>query len=184
MAPTLKQIPLTRGSRTTLAFTLALPLCLVVNPPGPSTVAPRSQTPPPGWTTHSPRKELRPAFEYEASGGWRNSPRWAIGTDAREGLIGWWETVVPVEGGRTYRFEVRRRCEGAASPRQSCYARVFWQDEKGGAILRDKPVFATYMPGAVPQALPDYPPDRDLGDGWTLVADTYAAPKAARRAVV
>ena len=123
-------------------------------------------------------------FEYEATGGWRNSPRWTIRTDAREGLIGWWETVVPVEGGRPYRFEVRRRCEGAASPRQSCYARVFWQDGKGGAVLRDKPVFAIFMPGTVPQALPDYPPDRDLGDGWTLLADTYAVPKAARRAVV
>ena len=184
MVPTLKQCSLTRGIRTTLAVAITLPLCLVASPRGPSTVAAGSQTPPPGWTTHSPRKELRPAFEYDATGGWRNSPRWTIRTDAREGLIGWWETVVPVEGGRPYRFEVRRRCEGAASPRQSCYARVFWQDGKGGAVLRDKPAFATYLPGTVPQALPDYPPDRDLGDGWTLVADTYAAPKAAHRAVV
>src|SRR5262245_17904505 len=148
MVPTLKQMSLTRGIRTALAITLALPLCLVAKPRGPSTVTASSQTPPPGWKTHSPRQELRPAFVYEASGGWQNSPRWTIRTDAREGLIGWWETVVPVEGGKPYRFEVRRRCEGAASPRQSCYARVYWQDDKGGAILRDKPVFATYMPGA------------------------------------
>src|SRR5258708_3191635 len=103
MVPTLKQMSWTRGIRTPLAITLALPLCLVANSRGPSTVAARSATPPPGWTTHSPRQELRPAFEYEATGGWRNSPRWAIRTDAREGLIGWWETVVPVEGGRPYR---------------------------------------------------------------------------------
>lgn len=149
--------------------------------------AARGETPesaPPGWTTHAPREELRPMFAYEPSGGWENSPQWTIRADEREGLIGWWETVVPVEGGKTYRFEVRRRCDGVQVPRQSCYARVWWQDEKGGTVLRDKPVFASFMPGAVPQALPDYPADEPAADGWTLLDDTYVVPQAARRAVV
>jgi predicted amidohydrolase len=137
-----------------------------------------------GWTTHTPREELRPAFEYSANGGWQDGPRWTIGADSREGQIGWWETIVPVEGGKPHRFEIRRRVEGASVPRQSCYARVFWQDEKGGTVNRDEPAFATYMPGAIPQALPDYPADKDLGDGWSLLADTYAVPKGAKRAVV
>ncbi len=139
---------------------------------------------PSGWTTHTPREELRPAFEYFASGGWQDGPRWTIRADGREGQIGWWETTVPVEGGKPHRFEIRRRVEGVSVPRQSCYARVFWQDEKGGTVNRDAPVFATYMPGAIPQALPDYPADQNLGDGWSLLADTYAVPKGAQRAVV
>lgn len=143
-----------------------------------------STTPPEGWTTGTPRAELRPEFEHVATGGWSDGPRWIVRTDGREGQIGWWETTLPVEGGQAYRFEIRRRVEGVTEPRQSCYARVFWQDDKGGKISRDKPVFASYMPGAVPQALPDYPADQDMGDGWTLLADTYAAPKAARQVTV
>lgn len=139
---------------------------------------------PAGWTTLAPRDELKPRFEYQAAGGFRDAARWIIAADERPGLIGWWETKVPVEGGQAYRFAIRRRCEGVADPRQACYARIFWQDANGGTVLRDKPAFATYMPGAVPQALPDYPADTDLGDGWTLVTDHYEAPKAARRAVV
>lgn len=142
------------------------------------------QAPPTGWTTHSPREELRPAFEYRERGGWRDSPVWEVRADAREGLIGWWETVLPIEGGRAYRFQVLRRCQGAATPRQACYARVFWQDESGGTVLWDQPSVASYMPGTVPQALPDYPPDRDTQDGWTLLADEYVAPQQARKAVV
>jgi len=144
-----------------------------------------SETPEPsGWTTGAPRDELLPMFHHEPQGGWQGSDAWIIRTDAREGLVGWWETVIPVEGGRAYHFEVRRRCENVAVPRQSCVVRVFWQDENGGTIPRDQPVYATYMPGAVPQALPDYPFDGPTDDGWTLIADDYLAPKAARRAVV
>ena len=139
---------------------------------------------PAGWTTHTPREALRPTFSYDAKGGWQDSARWIIRTDERAGLVGYWETTVPVEGGKAYRFSVRRRCENVAEPRQACYARVFWQGEQGKSILRDKPVFATYMPGAIPQALPDYPADHDLGDGWALITDTYTAPQAARQAVV
>ncbi|MBM4003223.1 MAG: carbon-nitrogen hydrolase family protein [Planctomycetes bacterium] len=158
----------------------------------PAAQARDSSPPPANWKHHAPREELRPAFEYDPAGGWNDAPRWVIRTDGREGLIGWWETVVPVEGGQAYGFEVRRKCQGVPDPRQSCYARVFWQDENGGSVLRDQPVFASYMPGAVPQALPDYPPDRSSDSGelrrddghWTIVGDTYMAPRAARRAVV
>lgn len=156
----------------------------VVTTPDRPTSATAGESTPSGWTTHTPRDELRPAFEYLANGGWQDGPRWTIRTDSREGQIGWWETIVPVEGGKPHRFEIRRRVDGASVPRQSCYARVFWQDEKGGTVNRDAPVFATYLPGAIPQALPDYPADTDAGDGWALLADTYAVPKAAKRAVV
>ncbi len=148
------------------------------------TAASDGQTPPAGWTTDSPREELRPAFAYREHGGWLDSPLWEVRADAREGLIGWWETVLPIEGGRAYRFEVLRRCEGVANSRQACYARIFWQDESGGTVLRDQPTVASYMPGTVPQALPDYPPDGDTKDGWTRLADDYIAPQAARRAMV
>lgn len=149
-----------------------------------ATVAAEPAKLPMGWNTSSPREELKPQFEFKATGGYRDGPRWIIAADERPGLIGWWETQVPIEGGQAYRFAVRRHCEGVADPRQACYARIFWQDANGGTVLRDKPAFATYMPGAVPQALPDYPADSELGDGWTLVADNYEAPKAARRAVI
>lgn len=139
---------------------------------------------PEGWTTKTPREELRPAFGYRPSGGWNDGPVWEIAAGASEGLIGWWETTVPIEGGKSYRFEIRRKCEGIASPRASCYARVFWQDADGKTVMRDAPVHATYLPGAIPEALPDYPADGDEDSGWTLLADDYVAPKGARRAVV
>ena len=61
----------------------------------------------------------------------------------------------------------------AGNPR-NLVCRVYWQDEKGGNVNRDKPAYATYLPGAIPQALPDYPADKDLGDGWTLLAANAA----------
>jgi len=186
------------GTNTVGNVLLCIVACMAVNACGIRALSPTAQAddsspPPAGWKHHSPREELRPAFEYSPTGGFNDGPRWVIRTDARDGLIGWWETMVPVEGGQAYRFEARRKCRDVADPRQSCYARVFWQDAAGGSILRDKPVFATYMPGAVPQALPDYPPDRDSGpqgaaepgeSNWTIVGDTYIAPRAARRALV
>lgn len=139
---------------------------------------------PEGWTTKTPREELRPAFGYRPAGGWNDGAVWEIASGASEGLIGWWETTVPIEGGKSYRFEIRRKCEGVASPRVSCYARVFWQDAQGKTVMRDAPVHATYLPGAIPEALPDYPADGDDESGWTLLADDYVAPKKAELAVV
>ena len=139
---------------------------------------------PDGWTVRSPREELRPEFQYVADGGFENGPRWVIRSDELPGRIGFWETTIPVEGGSTRRFEIRRRTNRVAAPRQSCYARIFWQGANGETVLRDKPAFATYMNGAVPQALPDYPADGESSGGWTLLADTYTVPKAARKAVI
>ena len=169
--------------RVSIAWIVLL-VCLLDSRRTDSVFAEDADRIPTGWTTHTPREELRPTFSYHASGGWQNAARWVIQADEQAGLVGWWETTVPVEGGKSYRFAVRRRCDNVAVPRQACYARVFWQGEQGKTILRDQPVFATYMPGAVPQALPDYPADQELGDGWTLVTDHYVAPQAARQAVV
>lgn len=157
-------------------------LCLLAA--GGSCLAAETEGLPSGWTTKTPREELRPEFRWEPTGGFENGPRWMIRADDRPGLIGFWETTVPLEGGQSYRFEVRRRVSNVSAPRQACYARVFWQGANGETVSRDKPAFATYMNGAIPQALPDYPADQPQSDGWTLLADTYTVPKAARKAVV
>lgn len=139
---------------------------------------------PSGWTTHSPRAELTPDFAFHQQGGWRDSPVWEIHADDRVGLIGWWETTLPVEGGSAYQFEVRRRCEGVETPRQACYVRIAWQDEAGATVPRDRPSFASYLPGTIPKALPDHPADGHTEDGWTRLADHYLAPRQAKFAVV
>src|SRR5262249_5952312 len=74
---------------------------------------------PEGWSTQSPRDELRPAFRYEPAGGPSHRGSFVIEADEREGLIGGWAKAFPVQGGRYYKFSVKRKAEGIATPRQA-----------------------------------------------------------------
>jgi hypothetical protein len=56
-----------------------------------------------GWTTESPREEIRPWFSSDGPGSL------VITHDEREGLDGWFQRSFAVEGGKFYRFEVRRK---------------------------------------------------------------------------
>lgn len=144
-----------------------------------------------GWAPRSPRDELRPAFAYEARGGFEDGPRLIIKHDAREGLHGFWKKTIPVEGGRHYHFSAMRRVAHVASPRRSAVARVLWRDDAGHPVVDDRPVVANYLTDWTPRAEAEYPLDRTddvAGAGrpeeWTEVSGTYRAPAEATQAVM
>lgn len=136
-----------------------------------------------GWTTAAPREELRPSFRYEADGGHRNQGSLIIQADHREGLDGYWTKMIPVEGGRHYRFQAFRRLENVASPRRSALVRIAWLDTEGRKAPEDRKVTSGYLNGMTAMAEAEHPADRDPGrDGWTEVSDIYQAPQAATHA--
>ena len=138
-----------------------------------------------GWTGKSPREEIRPEFVFEPTGGPAGKGSLVIRADQREGLFGWWEKTVPVEGGNYYKFSVLSKIQGVESPRRAVVARILWQDAKGNKVLRDKPSFASYRPGNRPRAEPEFPASgRTRPDGWTEVGGIYHAPTAATQAVI
>lgn len=136
---------------------------------------------PDGWMAKSPREEIRPAFSYERNG----DGTFIIAADGREGLFGWWERTIPVEGGQYYKFFVRRKVSNLKYPRRSAVVRILWRDEDGNKVLRDKPSFASYRPGQRPRAEPEFPADRATDEhGWTEVSGVFHAPTDAKQAVI
>ena len=112
---------------------------------------------PAGWSTFSPREELQPQFGFQPGAGPGQSDCFVISADQRLGLIGGWTKTFAVEGGRYYRFHVLRRATGVAVPRRTAVARLLWHDERGRAVLRDKPSYASYRPGERPRTEPEFP---------------------------
>ena len=142
---------------------------------------------PEGWTTASPREEIRPEFSYHAHGGPDRQGSWVIRADQREGLIGFWRHSLPVTGGRYHRFSVLRKLENVPVPRRSAYARLIWQDDRGRQVPTDEPVVQRYLKSASggAGAEPEYPAEGKIGSqGWTELTSTYLAPKLATRAVI
>src|SRR5438067_4207719 len=86
---------------------------------------------PEGWSTRSPRDEIRPAFSYLPGGGPDHRGGFVIEADGRDGLFGWWEKTLPVRGGSNYEFSARRKVENVATPRRATVARVLWRDDQG-----------------------------------------------------
>ncbi len=140
---------------------------------------------PEGWSTRSPRDEIRPAFSYRADGGPDHRGSFVIEADARDGLFGWWEKTFVVRGGNDYEFSARRKVEHVGTPRRTTVARVLWRDEKGRPVKHDQPSWASYKAGERPRAEPEYPVDRDTDEhGWTEVSGVFHAPSGAARAIV
>lgn len=138
-----------------------------------------------GWTTGSPREEIRPEFARRNKGGRNGQGSLVIKADAREGLDGFWTRSFPINGGKHYRFSAYRSIRNIDIPRRSVVAQISWQDGQGKAVLRDTPVVSGYLKGATPVAEPEYPMDKGTDRrGWTEVSDTYLAPSKAARAVV
>jgi hypothetical protein len=78
---------------------------------------------------------------------------------------------------------------GAKTPRRTAVARILWRDEKGKPVRRDEVPFkdSPAFPGfrTPPWAEPEYPADGATNsEGWTDVSGTYAAPAAAKQAVI
>ena len=140
---------------------------------------------PPGWTTASPRAELRPDFSVEASGGADGRGSLVIRADGREGLDGCWRRTYPVVGGKYYHFSARYQAQGVAVPRRSVVAMLDWRDEQGQHVPLDQPTVANYLKGSIGMAETEFPSTRGCDPaGWTEVSDTYQAPGKAVQAAV
>jgi predicted amidohydrolase len=145
-----------------------------------------SETPAPeGWSSDAPRAEIRPEFEYRASGGPDGKGSFVIRTDERDGLSGHWQKTFPVLGAKYYRFSALRKVKNVEVPRRSVLGRIIWQDSQGKSVITDEPVTSNVLPGYTRTAEPEYPADRKtLPNGWTEVSGTFRAPSKAKQAVV
>jgi predicted amidohydrolase len=150
------------------------------------TDAPRKDPPlPPGWTAHSPRDELRPAFAFDPKGGPRYTGSFTITHDRREGLDGWVQKSFPVTGGQFYRFSAVRKTTDVALPRRSALARVLWRNDAGRMVSADVPESQIKEMNHIPTAEPEHPIDGPTNaEGWTTVTGLYRAPSKATHAIV
>ena len=151
---------------------------------------------PEGWTTATPRDEIKPLFAYDPKGGPDRQGSFVIESDQREGLFGRWTKTFPVTGGQYYRFIVLRKTDGPGSPRRTGVARVLWRDARGKPVKQatapfksypagQRPAFTSYHPGETPNADPEYPEDGNTdARGWTEVSGMYLVPPAATQAIV
>lgn len=157
-------------------------LCLVA---GGTLAAEKSPSALQGWTSIAQRAEIAPAFSINPQGGPDGQGSLVIRSDKREGLTGYWKKTFPIEGGKSYRFLTLRKTENVSSPRRTGVVRVLWQNDQGKPVLHDEPSFASYQPGAIPRAEPEYPTDKGTNAaGWTEVSEIYKAPAKATQAEV
>ncbi|MFO1063758.1 MAG: carbon-nitrogen hydrolase family protein [Pirellulales bacterium] len=136
---------------------------------------------PPGWSTQSPRDELRPQF-------WSNSRTSAdrvvmrIEADERTGLVGAWTRTQTVKGGQYYSFTVERKTTGMSLTRRSAVPEITWLDEAGRQVLRAEPSQASFRAGQRPTAEPEFPKVVGERDGWTVIEGIYEVPPDATQA--
>src|SRR3954447_4330877 len=157
---------------------------LIVLSAAPALAKPGSPAPS-GWSSASPREEIRPDFSYDPTGGPAHSGSLMIHSDEREGLSGFWSKSFPVQGGSYYSFVALRKIRNVAAPRRSAVARLLWQDEKGKAVLTEEKVVSDVLQGFAPTAEPEYPAEKATDrKGWTEISGVYRAPAKAARAIV
>jgi predicted amidohydrolase len=138
-----------------------------------------------GWKAEASRDEIRPRFAHAPTGGRDGGATLVIEADAREGLDGCWVKDFSVTGGKFYRFQAYHKAAGVAAPRKSVFAQIVWLDAKGGRVLDDRPLVPNFLAGYRAVAEMEHPADGPTdAAGWTEVADTYQAPKAAAQARV
>lgn len=165
-----------------LAFMLVCFAQTQADEPAPFTVELGGQS----WTAHAPRDEIKPAFSFTSATDSDLKSSLIIDAKDIEGAHGWWQTTVPVTGGKYYRFHVLRETTGIETPRRSTWARVHWRNAQNKHVFHDEPgPKVRYSTSPVPRAEPEYPADQG-GEvhGWTELADTYKAPPAATQAII
>lgn len=139
----------------------------------------------PAWTSHSPRDEIRPEFVSTPATKDNPSGTLTIRADEREGLVGIWQTLLPVSGGNWYRFSAEQLTENVKLPRRTAVVRLIWQDNAGNKAVRDDPTFASYRPGTPPRAEPDFvPAGRMQPNGWEQLDHVYHAPTSASQVLI
>ena len=140
---------------------------------------------PEGWSPSAPRDEIRPEFAWLPGGGPDGKGAFVIRADDRDGLAGFWQKTVKVEGGQHYRFSAVRRAHNIDLIRRTGVARIQWLNDAGKRVRHDKPSFASYRPGERPRSEPEFPPDgKTEKDGWTEVAASYHVPGEATQALI
>lgn len=140
---------------------------------------------PGGWSTASPRDELRPEFAYEPGETAADPGCLVIKADRREGLAGCWTRAFPITGGKTYHFRTYYAAKGVDVPRRSVVAEIHWTDAGGAKVPLDGPSVTNYLIGMTAMAETEFPTTRGTdGRGWTELSDTYKAPAGATQAVV
>jgi predicted amidohydrolase len=123
---------------------------------------------PGGWTTWSPRAEIRPNFVPSPRGGRDGGPALGISGGDNPAAVGAWRRVIEgVEPGKSYRFEALYRATGVKHPTESVSARLVWQDAKGQ-----------------PLRAPDFAWEAGKEGDWTRLLHTTVAPENARRVSV
>ena len=141
--------------------------------------------PPEGWSVWSPREEARPEAVFNAKAGRDGNGGFVMETGAGEHWMGCWQRTFPIDGGKHYRFTAWRKFRDVPMPRRSVYARVIWQDAKGGWVNWEEPAKSGYNKGAVPRAEPEYPRDSGGAAGdWGRFEEVLRAPAQARQAKV
>jgi predicted amidohydrolase len=155
---------------------LALLLCLV-------TISQAAFTE--GWSVWSPRDEAKPDAAVSKTGGHDGKGALVLETGAGEHWIGCWTRTLPVEGGKHYQFSAWKKAGAMPVARRSVYARVIWQDEKGGPVTWEEPAKQGYAKGTIPRAEPEYPhvPDGETNQ-WAHCESILRAPVNARQAKI
>ena len=105
-----------------------------------------------GWSTGSPREEIRPEFACESGEAPGHQAVLVIRAGQRDGVDGYWTRAFPVTGGRHYRFDARYQARGVDLPRRSVVAEIHWRDAKGQHVPLDEPAVSGYLRGATPMA--------------------------------
>ena len=180
-----------RGRRNGITFIARVSCLFVALIPITNTAASAEKTPghlngaPPGWSTESPRDEIRPEFACEPQSGIDGKECLIIRTDTREGLDGCWKKSFPVSGGKAYRVAAFYKAVSVALPRRSVLAKLDWRDADNKSVPLDEPTVAGYLRGSIGTAETEYIATRGTEtQGWTEVSDVFRAPSRARQAIV
>jgi predicted amidohydrolase len=129
-----------------------------------------------GWTTFSPRKEIRPNFKIGKKGGPDGRGGLIVAHDSREGLDGAWTRTFQVEGGLHYRISASARTRKVMNPRANRYVEIFFHD-KAGNLVNDERVNVKSRPYYLPQVFGD-------NQDWTKFEGIFKAPPKATNATV
>jgi predicted amidohydrolase len=136
------------------------------------------------WKAVSPRDETMPHALLNEKAGRDAKGGLVLETGKGGHWIGCWEASVPVKGGAHYRFVAWRKTRNLTEPRRQVYARVIWQDEKGGPVTWETPAVSGYNKGVIPRAEPEYPRNVGGAEEWGRFEEVLHAPQAARSAKV
>jgi len=180
-----------RRRRTDLRLMARLPCLLATFLPLTTTAMPGENSPagvngaPAGWSTASPRDEIRPEFAFEPHSGIAGKGCFIIRTDGREGLDGCWRKSFAVVGGKAYCVSAFYKAASVVLPRRSVLAKLDWRDADGTSVPLDEPTVAGYLRGSIGAAETEYIATRGANaQGWTQVSDVLRAPTRATEAVV